>query len=275
MSPTKRNPTQRGPIPTPGLTQQSAPWTGGSSAPPVLDYPSPGAVWADTSKPAAPPAQQLNYPPADTHSATHAAGQTAALAARVIDLLHANGVRLSQSLSPQTRRRPVLSGSLRLPGARYYWWAYLIVMLCLATIILRLTLALIAALTDPLTTLQYGEVRTTHLSAFFGLPEETSTNPSLLTATNDHGMGHIWFLPAGQVAQASVLELPLTDVDPNGRLPLLLTLADVDRDGHPDLLVTLGDGGPRYVFLLDTGKVILRSPTPAEQRRLVLPNLTQ
>jgi len=98
---------------------------------------------------------------------------------------------------------------------------------------------------------------------------ETSTSPSLVMATNDHSIGHIWLLPAGQAKQASIVEIPLTDVDPDGKLPLHLAIADVDRDGHPDLLVTPGDG-PSMVYLFDTGKVALRPPTPDEQRRLVL-----
>jgi hypothetical protein len=70
---------------------------------------------------------------------------------------------------------------------------------------------------------------------------------------------------------ASVLEIPLGDIDPAGRLPLHLAVADVDRDGHPDLLVTPGDNGPVFVYLLDTGKGALHPPTAEEQRRLVLP----
>jgi hypothetical protein len=158
-----------------------------------------------------------------------------------------------------------------LPGARRFWWAYLLAGLGFLALLLRLGTALTGALADPLTTAQYGEVRTTHLRVFFGLPGETSTTPSLLTATNDAGTGHIWLLPAGQAAQASVLEIPLTDVDPAGRQPLHLSVADVDRDGHPDLLVTLGDSGPTYIYLFDTGKAALRPPTAEEQRRLFLP----
>jgi hypothetical protein len=161
-----------------------------------------------------------------------------------------------------------------LPGARRFWWAYLLAGLGLRPLLLRLGTALTGALADPLTTAQYGEVRTTHLRVFFGLPGETSTTPSLLTATNDAGTGHVWLLPAGQAAQASVLEIPLTDVDPAGKQPLHLSVADVDRDGHPDLLVTLGDSGPTYIYLFDAGKVALRPPTADEQRRLFLPEHT-
>ncbi len=138
----------------------------------------------------------------------------------------------------------------------------------------RLGGALAGALADPLTTLQYGDPRTTHLSVLFGLPGESSTSPSLVTGTNDHGVGHIWLLPAGQAKQASVLEIPLQGADPDGRLPLHLAVADLDRDGHPDLIVTPGDG-PSLVYLLDTGKGALRPPTPDEQRRLVLPGASR
>lgn len=67
-----------------------------------------------------------------------------------------------------------------------------------------------------------------------------------------------------------MLEIPLTDVDSDGRQPLKLDVADLDRDGHPDLLVTLGNTGTTYVYLLDTGLNGLRPPTEEERRRLVL-----
>ena len=118
-------------------------------------------------------------------------------------------------------------------------------------------------------TLQYGEIRTNHLRAYFGLPAETALAPTLLTATNDHGTGHVWVLPGGQGSHAFVLEVPLPD-DPDGRLPLHLLVADVDRDGHPNLLVQPGDGA-LLPYLLDTGKGVFRPPTAAEQGRLVLP----
>jgi len=215
----------------------------------------------------------LGYPPPGAAPAPPTEGRTAQLAARVVDLLLAQGLPLPGRLSGHlpTISAPAWSGSLRLPGARRFWWAYLLAGLGSVALLLRLVTVLAGALADPLTTWQYGEVRTTHLRVFFGLPGETSTSPSLLTATNDAGTGHVWLLPAGQAAQASVLEIPLTDVDPLGKQPLHLSVADVDRDGHPDLLVTLGDSGPTYVYLFDLGKVALRSPTADEQRRLFLP----
>jgi len=230
----------------------------------VLDYPPPGAMPAGShshnpagpvpagSRPQTPvPQPTLDYPPPGARPAP--AAPTALLAMRVVDLLCANGLRLSRPLT--SHLPPALSGSLRLPGA---------------TVALRGGQAVAGALDDPLTTLQYGEVRTTHLSVLFGLPGETSTSPSLVMATNDHGIGHIWLLPAGQAKLASIVEISLTDVDPDGKLPLHLVVADMDRDGHPDLLVKPGDG-PSLVYLLDTGKVALRPPTADEQRRLVLP----
>jgi hypothetical protein len=57
-----------------------------------------------------------------------------------------------------------------LPGARRFWWAYLLAGLGFLALLLRLGTALTGALADPLTTAQYGEVRTTHLRVFFGLP---------------------------------------------------------------------------------------------------------
>jgi hypothetical protein len=158
-----------------------------------------------------------------------------------------------------------------LPGARRFWWAYLLAGLGFLALLLRLGTALAGALADPLTTAQYGEVRTTHRRVFLGLPGETSSTPSQHTATKDDRTGHVWLLPAGQAAQASVLEIPLTDVDPAGKQPLHLSIVDVDRDGHPDLLATLGDSGPTYIYLFDLGKVALRPPTAEEQRRLFLP----
>src|SRR5690349_19980555 len=201
-------------------------------APPVLDYPAPGTIPAGSGAhhSAAPPAPSLrpasgapvlDYLPPGAASAAPASGRTAQLAARVDDLLLAQGLSLPRLAPPghsairdprsafgsSAFRHPT---SIRLPGARRFWWAYLCAGLGLVALLLRLGTALAGALADPLTTAQYGEVRTTHLRVFFGLPGETSTSPSLLTATNDAGTGHVWLLPAGQAAQASVLEIPLT-----------------------------------------------------------------
>jgi hypothetical protein len=237
-------------------------------APPVLDYPAPGAIPAGSNSQNSTGNGPQSPTPKPPGARPASAGPTALLALRVADLLRANGLHLPQPLTGHLP--PALSGSLRLPGARRYWWLYLLGGLAVTAVGLRLVLAVAGALADPLTTLQYGEVRTTHLSVLFGLPNETSTSPSLVMATNDHGIGHIWLLPAGQAKQASIVEMPLTDIDPDGKLPLHLVVADMDRDGHPDLLVMPGDG-PSMVYLLDTGKVALRPPTAEEQRRLVLP----
>ena len=263
----------------PGRRQPSA--SAGNPAPPVLDYPAPGTIQATASPlrpaPAAPP---LQYPAPGTlpaapprstvqPAASRSSGMnTAALAERVAELLAAGGF---SGLSRRLRSPSLQTASLRLPGARRFWWAYLLAGMGLAALVLRLAAVVAGALDDPLTTLQYGEVRTTHLSVLFGLPGETSTSPSLLTATNDHGIGHIFLLPAGQAKAATVVEIPLTDVDSDGRLPLKLEVADLDRDGHPDLLVTLGNTGTTYVFLLDTGQKGLRPPSEEERRRLILP----
>jgi hypothetical protein len=193
---------------------------------------------------------------------------TTALAERVAELLAAGGF---SGLSQRLRSTSLQTASLRLPGARRFWWAYLLAGMGLAALVLRLAGVIVDVLDDPLMTLQYGQVRTTHLSVLFGLPGETSTSPSLITATNDQGIGHVFLLPAGQAKQATVVEIPLTDVDSTGRQPLKLDVADLDRDGHPDLLVTLGNTGMTYVFLLDTGVKGLRPPTEEERRRLALP----
>lgn len=262
----------------PGRRQPPTPV--GNPAAPVLDYPAPGTVQATTPPHPAPAAPQIPYAAPGTQPAAPArptlqpAGSrssgmnTTALAERVAELLQAGGF---SGLSRRLRSPNVQTASLRLPGARRFWWAYLLAGMGLAALILRLAAAVAGVLDDPLTTLQYGEVRTTHLSVLFGLSGETSTSPSLITATNDHGVGHIFLLPAGQAKQATVVEIPLTDVDSDGRLPLKLDVADLDRDGHPDLLVTLGNTGTTYVFLLDTGQKGLRPPTEEERRRLILP----
>jgi hypothetical protein len=112
----------------------------------------------------------LEYPSPSARPVPATGGQTAALAARVVDLLRANGLRLSVPLSGRLGAVPALSGSLRLPGARRYWWLYLVSGMLGAALVLRLGALLAGALAAPLTTLQYGEVRTTHLSVYFGLP---------------------------------------------------------------------------------------------------------
>lgn len=261
--PPARPPITRGVRPGPNTPWAQA--TTGAADPAAAPVTDPDHEWAplgtwDRSDPDAPPPAA---PPAVPILST---GQLDALAGRVVAQLRAGAGRLTGSL----RRAPRGTDTLHVPGGRRWAWLYGMALAGIVAALFWLVGQAVTLLSDPLTTLQYGQVRTTHLEVYFGLPGETSVSPSLLTATNDHGVGHIYFLPAGQGAQASVVELPLTDIDPAGKLPLHLAVADVDRDGHPDLLVTVGDSAPA-VYLLDTGKLLLRLPTAEEQRRLVLP----
>ena len=129
-------------------------------------------------------------------------------------------------------------------------------------------IAAVAWSTDHWTTLQYGDPRTTHLSATFGWAEETPLNPTTITAVTAPGVAHIFVLPGDRSDKAFVLDVPLP-ADPDGRQPLHLSAEDVDHDGHPDLLVQSGEGLV-YPYLLDTGKQTFRPPTAGEQGRLGL-----
>src|SRR5689334_19378701 len=90
--------------------------------PPVLEYPAPGAIPVGSppqtsagpnltgSRPQNVPPTVLDYPPPSAHPVLPAGGQTAARAARVVDLLRANGLRLSSRLSQRLGSGPALSG---------------------------------------------------------------------------------------------------------------------------------------------------------------------
>jgi len=135
-------------------------------------------------------------------------------------------------------------------------------------LLVQTTIAVVAWTGDHWTTLQYGDPRTTHLSAAFGLHDETSLNPTTVLAVTAPGVGHIFILPGDRADKAFVLDVPLP-ADPDGRQPLHLSSEDVDHDGHPDLLVQPGNGLV-YPYLLDTGKQTFRPPTVEEQGRLAL-----
>lgn len=281
-----------GPNPTPRLypmggaappRQYPDPNTGSATQPapgpqPSLQYSAPGAGQRSYSQPAAnqrqyaaPGAYPTNPAPhiiPSRSAATPGSTNTELFADRVIQLLEVRGFT---GVSRRLRSMPLQTSSLRLPGARRFWVAYLLFGMGLAALILRLLFMAAVALQDPLDTIQYGQVRTTHLSVLFGLPGETTTSPSLVTATNDHGIGHIWLLPAGQAKHATVVETPFSDIDPDGKLPIKMEVADLDRDGHPDLFITLGNTGSAYALLMDTGKMELRPPTEEERRRLTIP----
>src|SRR4051794_23509587 len=87
-----------------------------TAAPPVLDYPAPGTMPAGSGphNPAAPPAPSphrtsgapvLDYPPPGTSPAVPAGGRTAQLAARVVDLLAAQGLTLPRLAIPRSAFR--------------------------------------------------------------------------------------------------------------------------------------------------------------------------
>ena len=177
---------------------------------------------------------------------------------------------LTSQLTPRQVRQVstrLYTASLRLPGARRYWWAYALFLLGLMLFTMRLTALAAEAWDDSTSRWQYGPLRTTQLAVVFGAKEEPSGTVSRLTAVNDAGLGHVYVLLGGQVSAAdSILEVPGGDTA--GRLPLLLAARDADRDGHPDLIVRWGTDGPPLVYLFDTGKAILRPPTAEEATRL-------
>ncbi len=148
------------------------------------------------------------------------------------------------------------------------WLAYLVLVAVGGFFGIQLLLAAVAWTGDHWTTLQYGDPRTTHLTAGFGFHGETTLAPTTITAVTAPGVGHLFVLPGDRADHAFVLDVPLP-ADPDGRQPLHLSSADVDGDGHPDLLVQPGDG-VTYPYLLDTGKQLFRPPTAEEQGRLAL-----
>jgi len=165
----------------------------------------------------------------------------------------------------------VQGAAARAPQSRWAtlnWIGYGVLLAGGFWLLVQLTIAAVAWSTDHWTTVQYGDPRTTHLSATFGFAEETALAPTTITAVTEPGVGHLFIVPGGRIDKAFVLALPLP-ADPEGRQPLHLTAEDVDRDGHPDLLVQPGEGLV-YPYLLDTGKQTFRPPTAEEQGRLAL-----
>jgi len=161
--------------------------------------------------------------------------------------------------------------SRRLPRSRstpLNWAGYLVLLGVGVYFGVQIVAAAVAWTGDHWTTLQYGDPRTTHLTAGFGFSEETPLAPTTILAVTAPGVGHLFILPGDRTDKAFVLDLPLP-ADPDGRQPLHLSVEDVDHDGHPDLLVQPGDGLV-YPYLLDTGKQTFRPPTAEEQGRLAL-----
>jgi|SRR5579859_1239740 len=297
-------PPTRSPLPGPASPVGAAPF----ASPAALNYSPPGASPAPPAAPAAPvspaaPPWPGPYLPPNPGTGTpfpgpapspFVAGSAGASPAAPQHSHFGNTVELAERLADQLAQRLGLAplsrrlnrhqvptaaagtGSLRLPGGRRFWWAYalaLLLALNLGTIVGAVG-ALREGWANQIATWQYGDPRTTHLTATFGFTEETSVNPTLITAVNDAGTAHIFVLPGGQAAKAFVLVRVVAE-DPDGRLPLHLAAVDADRDGYLDLLVNAGENPATYVWLFDSGKQILREPTAAEQLRLLLPERTR
>ncbi len=139
--------------------RRQPPTTATNPASPVLDYPAPGTVLTPATPPRPAPAGSFfQYPtpgpqPAAPGRPTLQAGaprssgmNTAAIAERVAELLAAGGL---SGLSHRLRSARLQTASLRLPGARRYWWAYLLAGLGLAALALRLVAVVAGALDDP------------------------------------------------------------------------------------------------------------------------------
>ncbi|MDQ2809763.1 MAG: hypothetical protein M3Z04_23040 [Chloroflexota bacterium] len=148
------------------------------------------------------------------------------------------------------------------------WLAYLVLVAVGGFVGIQLLLAVATWTDDRLTTLQYGDPRTTHLTATFGFAEETPLHPTLITAITQPGAGYLFVVPGGRVDKAWAWKLPLP-FDLDGRQPLHLSAVDEDRDGYLDLNIWSGTNA-QAIYLFDSGKQTLRELTPAERTRLGL-----
>jgi len=156
----------------------------------------------------------------------------------------------------------------RAPHSRWAalnWIGYGVLVAGVLWLLIRIVAAAVTWTGDHLTTLQYGDPRTTHLSANFGFAVETSLNPTTITAVTEPGVGHLFIVPGGRIDKVFVLALPLPD-DPDGRQPLHLSAEDVDTDGYRDLSVQVHT--TTYAYLFDRDKQTFRPPTEAERDRI-------
>ncbi len=163
------------------------------------------------------------------------------------------------------------TGSLRIPAFRQFWIAYGVAALIILFLLFQATSVLSVIMDDRLTTLQYGDPRTTHLAEHFGLPDESPANKTIVTAQNDGGVGHIFVLPGGKIGKAFVIETPYTGNDPLGRLPLHMEALDLNNDGRLDLFITMGNTSVYFPYIQDAEKGGFRLPTEEESPKLILP----
>jgi hypothetical protein len=162
--------------------------------------------------------------------------------------------------------------SLRLPNFHGLWFLYALAFIVVLVIAVNVIISISVFSSDLITTIRYGNPRTTHLEAFVGFNGETSASPTEITAVNLHGVANIYIMPAGKASGGFILQQTLAE-DTEGKSPIYLDLFDCDRDGHTDLIVSL-NGGSSFVYLLDTGKQQFRIPNAEEQARLILPAIS-
>jgi hypothetical protein len=133
---------------------------------------------------------------------------------------------------------------------------------CLLVVVVALALGrLFEVGQDLATTLQYGDPRTSNLTAAFGLPVEAPSRPSLVTAVNHGGDVILFVVCGGKPDQTLVFVLP--DADPTGgRGAPVLSTPDLNGDGYPDLAVQMTTRLAGWFYVNDGAT--LRPPTQEE-----------
>jgi hypothetical protein len=133
---------------------------------------------------------------------------------------------------------------------------------CLLVVVVALALGrLFEVGRDLATTLQYGDPRTSNLTAAFGLPVEAPSRPSLVTAVNHGGDVILFVVCGGKPDQTLVFVLP--DADPTGgRGAPVLSTPDLNGDGYPDLAVQMTTRLAGWFYVNDGAT--LRPPTQEE-----------
>jgi len=231
-----------------------------AAAPPALApvAPPPAVIYAPAQPPPAAPAA----PPAAPSPAAAPAGGPQ----QWVQLVTRSGRLVAGQV--QEVAVQVQGAAARAPHSRwaaFNWIGYGVLVVSTLWLLVQITVAAVAWTDDHLTTVQYGDPRTTHLSAVFGFPSETALAPTTITAVTAPGVGHIFILPGGRIDKALVLALPLPD-DPDGRQAMQLSAKDMDTDGYLDLSVKVRN--TTYTYLFDRDKQTLRPPTLAEQDRI-------